>query len=271
MPENKPTAGKMETVSVLLKRIKAIFEFCSSALIPFVSLALSIIAICMSTKQTKMQLSVSKPIINIETQYNSDDIIEVCNIYNNGTAAFDIMIEAYPFYDCFLYSQNDDVFSTAHGTVPIEWIKIPLKITNNHTKTGLLGSISFSKDTLPYLEDMESFEEFSDFAVFSDMKLARLSFYYYIRVQYTDTIGNTSTEIFCCHTGASKEYWELMSPDESGLYVLDEDDPSFSIIDKLIVNRRIVKEGWGSINGYFRIGETPEAVFNHFADYVNAQ
>lgn len=269
MPKNRPTTGKWKKVRAFLKSNRTIFEFCGSVLIPLVSLVLSIMALHRTTKQNELQLSASKPIINIETHYNADDVIEECNIYNNGTAAVDVVIEVYPFYDCILYSQDDIQISTAQGIIPIEWIRMPLKITNNHTKTGLLGSICFSEDTLPYLDDMESFKEYADIAVCSDKKLARLSFNYYIRVQYTNTFGDTSTEIFYCHTGASVEYWDSISPDESGLSVIEKDNPDYNMINNLIVDRRIVEEGWSSINGYFRVGETPEAVFNHFVNYVN--
>lgn len=192
-----------------LEQNKIFFETIVMVVLTVAGICVSCSANKITQRQASIEEALAMPIINIETVYNDNHTqIKEIKIFNDGSAVRNFEFEVVPYYFTSVYSQQDDKgYKIESFILPIEDTIVPVfSITHNNSKTGLLGSISSSEQTLQYVEDMISFQDFAKNDLTNELNLAFLSLEYYVKIHYTNIFGDYVTEVYNCITGNNHTY-----------------------------------------------------------------
>lgn len=251
----------IESIKHFLNENKIFFETIVMVALTVAGIFVSCSANKITQRQASIEEALAMPIINIETVYNDDHTqIHGINIFNDGSAVQNFEFEVIPYYFTSVYSRAEGKgYKIDSFILPIEDSIFPVfSVTNNNSKTGLLGSISLSNRTSLYIDDMASFQEFAESHLESELPLAFLSLEYYVKIHYTDILGNYKTEIYNCITGNNFTYSStgIMFVRDCQISTISVESKQNDVISILYGTDNVIK--------YVRYGSDSSQVYENF-------
>lgn len=250
----------IENIRHFLNENKIFFETIVMVILTIAGIFVSCSANSITQRQASLEEALAMPIINIETVYNEDHTqIQEVNIFNDGSAIQNFVFEVIPYYYTSVYSQVEGKgYKIDSFILPIEDSILPVfSVTNNNSKTGLLGSISLSDSASLYIDDMVSFQEFVAGHFEPEFHLAFLSLEYYVKIHYTDIFGNYKTEVYNCVTGNNHSYSSaIMFIRDCQIAAISAEGKQNDVISILYGSNNVIK--------YVRYGGDSSQVYENF-------
>jgi len=244
------------------------FETIVMVVLTVAGIYLSFSANKIMTKQTSIEEALSKPIINLEAIYNDADNTKVdeVSIQNNGAVLGDINIEVYPYFYMILYNKvSDKGMRTDSLILPIEnGMNTVFLFKQLNLKSGIIGKVSKSASTSEYIHDFELFDEFyNDGISITGLRLAFVSLECFIKINYTDAMGNQKSEEYQFISGYNHTFdmKSILFIREGQILSLPQNGLLRDAFSQIEVNDILNKD---NLTKYLRYGESVNERYNQF-------